>query len=103
MFNITANWFFQQTLNSYHPFAQGLLRLKGAYDPFSDLEEMKREKEEADKEPRIFIFSLVGLHTLKGLFFVILCEIATSHFTLYWNNPDIPPQGENRHLYGRSN
>lgn len=39
--------------------AAGLLRLKGAYDTTEDLEEMKREKDEADKEPRVSIFSLV--------------------------------------------
>lgn len=39
--------------------AAGLLRLKGAYDPTEDMEEMKREKDEADREPRISIFSLV--------------------------------------------
>lgn len=39
----------------------GLLRLKGAYDPTTDLEEMKREKEQADKEPRVSILSLVRL------------------------------------------
>lgn len=39
--------------------AAGLLRLKGAYDTTGDLEEMKREKDEADREPRVSIFSLV--------------------------------------------
>lgn len=43
-------------------FVPGLLRFKGAYDPTPDLEEMRREKEEADKEPRISILSLVGPH-----------------------------------------
>lgn len=37
----------------------GLLRLKGTYDPTADLEEMKREKDEADREARVSIFSLV--------------------------------------------
>uniref|UniRef100_A0AAQ6A6Y8 Major facilitator superfamily (MFS) profile domain-containing protein n=1 Tax=Amphiprion ocellaris TaxID=80972 RepID=A0AAQ6A6Y8_AMPOC len=41
-----------------------LHRLKGEYDPTEDLEEMRREKEEADKEQRISILSLVGLHTM---------------------------------------
>lgn len=44
-------------------FVAGLLRLKGAYDPTPDLEEMRREKEEADKEQRVSVRSLVGLHT----------------------------------------
>lgn len=39
--------------------AAGLLRLRGNYDATADLEEMKREKDEADKEPRVSIFSLV--------------------------------------------
>lgn len=38
-----------------------LHRLRGPYDTTSDLEEMRREKEEADREPRVFILSLVGL------------------------------------------
>uniref|UniRef100_A0A671YY43 Solute carrier family 2, facilitated glucose transporter member 5 n=1 Tax=Sparus aurata TaxID=8175 RepID=A0A671YY43_SPAAU len=36
-----------------------LLRLKGAYDPTPDLEEMKSEKEKADREPRVSILSLI--------------------------------------------
>lgn len=39
----------------------GLYRLKGAYDASADLDEMRREKEEADKVPRVSITSLVGL------------------------------------------
>nr|XP_046267956.1 solute carrier family 2, facilitated glucose transporter member 2 [Scatophagus argus] len=38
---------------------KSLLRLKGSYDPTPDLEEMKREKDEADKEPRFSILSLI--------------------------------------------
>ncbi|KAM9708347.1 solute carrier family 2, facilitated glucose transporter member 2 [Menidia menidia] len=38
---------------------KSLLRLKGAYDPTPDLEEMKREKDEADREPRVSIRSLI--------------------------------------------
>lgn len=44
-------------------FVAGLYRLKGAYDPTSDLEEMRREKEEADKESKVSILSLVGFYT----------------------------------------
>uniref|UniRef100_A0A3Q2QXT0 Solute carrier family 2 member 2 n=1 Tax=Fundulus heteroclitus TaxID=8078 RepID=A0A3Q2QXT0_FUNHE len=40
---------------------KSLHRLKGAYDPSADLEEMRREKEEADREPRVSIRSLVSL------------------------------------------
>ncbi|KAM8833437.1 solute carrier family 2, facilitated glucose transporter member 2 [Synchiropus picturatus] len=38
---------------------RSLSRLKGPRDPSADLEEMKREKEEADREPRVSIFSLI--------------------------------------------
>ncbi|XP_034531148.1 solute carrier family 2, facilitated glucose transporter member 2 [Notolabrus celidotus] len=38
---------------------KSLLRFKGAYDPSADLEEMKREKDEADKEARVSILSLI--------------------------------------------
>ncbi|XP_060918939.1 solute carrier family 2, facilitated glucose transporter member 2 [Labrus mixtus] len=38
---------------------KSLHRLKGAYDPSADLEEMRREKEEADKEARVSILSLI--------------------------------------------
>uniref|UniRef100_UPI0037E84F06 solute carrier family 2, facilitated glucose transporter member 2 n=1 Tax=Semicossyphus pulcher TaxID=241346 RepID=UPI0037E84F06 len=38
---------------------KSLLRLKGAYDPSADLEEMRREKEEADREARVSILSLI--------------------------------------------
>ncbi|KAM4626025.1 solute carrier family 2, facilitated glucose transporter member 2 isoform 2-T3 [Polymixia lowei] len=38
---------------------KNLRRLKGEYDPTPDLEEMRREKEEADKESRVSIFSLI--------------------------------------------
>uniref|UniRef100_A0A146P6K2 Major facilitator superfamily (MFS) profile domain-containing protein n=1 Tax=Fundulus heteroclitus TaxID=8078 RepID=A0A146P6K2_FUNHE len=38
---------------------KSLHRLKGAYDPSADLEEMRREKEEADREPRVSIRSLI--------------------------------------------
>lgn len=39
----------------------GLYRLKGPYDAAPDLEEMRREKEEADREPKVSILSLVRL------------------------------------------
>ena len=43
----------------------GLYRLKGAYDATFDLEEMRKEKEEADREPRVSILSLVSLYIEK--------------------------------------
>uniref|UniRef100_A0A8C6TP06 Solute carrier family 2 member 2 n=1 Tax=Neogobius melanostomus TaxID=47308 RepID=A0A8C6TP06_9GOBI len=38
---------------------KSLYRLKGPYDATGDLEEMRREKEEADKEARVSIWSLI--------------------------------------------
>ncbi|XP_075873733.1 solute carrier family 2, facilitated glucose transporter member 2 [Nelusetta ayraudi] len=38
---------------------RSLLRLKGNHDPTPELEEMKREKEEADKEPKYSVLSLI--------------------------------------------
>lgn len=54
-------------------FFAGLHRLKGAYDPSHDLEEMRREKEEADKEQRVSIRSLVGLYRHKQCSVITLC------------------------------
>ncbi|KAM6912424.1 solute carrier family 2, facilitated glucose transporter member 2 [Xenentodon cancila] len=51
---------------------KSLLRLKGAYDPTPDLEEMKREKEEADKEPSVSIRSLVCSSVYRQQLFVAL-------------------------------
>ncbi|TNN71392.1 Solute carrier family 2, facilitated glucose transporter member 2 [Liparis tanakae] len=50
----------------------GLYRLKGAYDATPDLEEMRREKEEADKEPRVSILSLVRSPVYRQQLFVAL-------------------------------
>lgn len=49
-----------------------LHRLKGAYDPTPDLEEMRREKEEADREPRISILSLIRSSVYRQQLFVAL-------------------------------
>ncbi|XP_077587195.1 solute carrier family 2, facilitated glucose transporter member 2 [Stigmatopora nigra] len=38
---------------------ESLHRLKGQYDASADMEEMRREKEEADKVPRVSIWSLI--------------------------------------------
>lgn len=46
-------------------FVAGLLRLKGNHDPTPELEEMKREKEEADREARVSVLSLVRIVTEK--------------------------------------
>ncbi|KAM4542478.1 solute carrier family 2, facilitated glucose transporter member 2 [Odontesthes bonariensis] len=51
---------------------KSLLRLKGAYDPTPDLEEMRREKEEADKEPRVSIRSLIFSSVYRQQLFVAL-------------------------------
>lgn len=55
-------------------FVAGLYRLKGPYDATSDLEEMRREKEEADKEPRISILSLVSLSKI-GLIYILTVSL----------------------------
>ncbi|XP_037603131.1 solute carrier family 2, facilitated glucose transporter member 2 isoform X1 [Sebastes umbrosus] len=49
-----------------------LHRLKGAYDPTPDLEEMRREKEEADREPRVSILSLIRSSVYRQQLFVAL-------------------------------
>uniref|UniRef100_A0A8C6Q7E5 Solute carrier family 2 member 2 n=1 Tax=Nothobranchius furzeri TaxID=105023 RepID=A0A8C6Q7E5_NOTFU len=51
---------------------KSLRRLKGAYDPTPDLEEMKREKDEADKEPRVSILSLIFSSVYRQQLFVAL-------------------------------
>ncbi|XP_056249355.1 solute carrier family 2, facilitated glucose transporter member 2 [Seriola aureovittata] len=51
---------------------KSLYRLKGAYDATSDLEEMWKEKEEADKEPRISILSLIRSSVYRQQLFVAL-------------------------------
>ncbi|XP_019953560.2 solute carrier family 2, facilitated glucose transporter member 2 [Paralichthys olivaceus] len=51
---------------------KSLCRLRGPYDTTSDLEEMRREKEEADKEPRILIFSLIRSSVYRQQLFVAL-------------------------------
>nr|ARF07715.1 glucose transporter 2 [Rachycentron canadum] len=51
---------------------ESLYRLKGAYDATSDLEEMRREKQQADKEPRISILSLIRSSVYRKQLFVAL-------------------------------
>ncbi|KAM7376151.1 hypothetical protein PAMP_005896 [Pampus punctatissimus] len=51
---------------------KSLQRLKGPYDATSDMEEMKREKEEADKQPRISILSLIRSSVYRQQLFVAL-------------------------------
>ncbi|KAG7238008.1 hypothetical protein INR49_031362 [Caranx melampygus] len=51
---------------------KSLYRLKGPYDATSDLEEMRREKAEADKEPRISILSLIRSSVYRQQLFVAL-------------------------------
>lgn len=54
-------------LISHSCFIAGLYRLRGAYDATSDVKEMRKEKEEADKKAKISILSLVGVSTGRGL------------------------------------
>ncbi|GAA6223323.1 solute carrier family 2, facilitated glucose transporter member 2 isoform X1 [Lates japonicus] len=51
---------------------KSLYRLKGPYDATSDLEEMRREKEEADKEARVSILSLIRSSVYRQQLFVAL-------------------------------
>ncbi|MEQ2294504.1 Solute carrier 2, facilitated glucose transporter member 2 [Ameca splendens] len=51
---------------------KSLHRLKGAYDPASDLEEMRKEKEEADRQPRVSILSLILSSVYRQQLFVSL-------------------------------
>ncbi|XP_049596786.1 solute carrier family 2, facilitated glucose transporter member 2 [Syngnathus scovelli] len=51
---------------------ESLQRLKGPYDASADLEEMRREKEEADKVPRVSISSLIISSVYRRQLFVAL-------------------------------
>ncbi|XP_056152488.1 solute carrier family 2, facilitated glucose transporter member 2 isoform X2 [Lampris incognitus] len=64
----------QDARNSLH-------RLKGEYDPTSDLEEMKREKEEAEKEARISILSLIRSSLYRRQLFVALMMHLSQQFS----------------------
>lgn len=61
--NVICMWIYRQKFLGFSPdcFVAGLLRLKGNIDPTPELEEMKREKEEADREPKVSVFSLVRI------------------------------------------
>uniref|UniRef100_A0A7N8X1S0 Solute carrier family 2 member 2 n=1 Tax=Mastacembelus armatus TaxID=205130 RepID=A0A7N8X1S0_9TELE len=58
-----------------------LCRLKGAYDATSDLEEMKREKEEADREPRVSILSLIRSSVYRQRLLVALVMHLSQQFS----------------------
>lgn len=60
---------------------KSLHRLKGAYNPTPDLEEMRREKEEADKEPRVSILSLIGSSVYRQQLFVALMMHLSQQFS----------------------
>lgn len=51
---------------------RSLYRLKGAYDASADLDEMRSEKEEADKESRVSIWSLIRSPVYRDQLFVAL-------------------------------
>ncbi|XP_029349197.1 solute carrier family 2, facilitated glucose transporter member 2 isoform X2 [Echeneis naucrates] len=59
-------------LNKEQEAKKSLYRLKGSYDETSDLEEMRREKEEAAKEPKISILSLICSSVYRKQLFVAL-------------------------------
>ncbi|KAM3594217.1 uncharacterized protein V6R79_004315 [Siganus canaliculatus] len=60
---------------------KSLLRLKGAYDPTPDLQEMKREKEEADKEAKVSIFSLIRSSVYRQQLVVALMMHLSQQFS----------------------
>ncbi|XP_036981237.1 solute carrier family 2, facilitated glucose transporter member 2 [Acanthopagrus latus] len=60
---------------------KSLLRLKGAYDVTPDLEEMKREKEEADREPRVSILSLIRSSVYRQQLVVALMMHLSQQFS----------------------
>ncbi|KAJ4939501.1 hypothetical protein JOQ06_028949 [Pogonophryne albipinna] len=60
---------------------KSLLRLKGEYDPTPDLEEMRREKEEADKEPRVSIISLIRSSVYRQQLVVALMMHLSQQFS----------------------
>lgn len=51
---------------------KSLRRLKGEYDPTADLEEMRKEKEEAEKEEQVSIVTLVSSSLYRQQLFVAL-------------------------------
>ncbi|KAE8290158.1 Solute carrier family 2, facilitated glucose transporter member 2 [Larimichthys crocea] len=59
----------------------GLLRLKGEYDPTPDLEEMRKEKEAADKEPRVSILSLIRSSVYRQQLVVALMMHLSQQFS----------------------
>nr|XP_043903815.1 solute carrier family 2, facilitated glucose transporter member 2 isoform X2 [Solea senegalensis] len=58
-----------------------LCRLKGQYDATADLEEMRREKEEADKEPRVSLLSLIRSTVYRQQLFVALMMHLSQQFS----------------------
>ncbi|XP_058472074.1 solute carrier family 2, facilitated glucose transporter member 2 isoform X2 [Solea solea] len=58
-----------------------LCRLKGQYDTTADLEEMRREKEEADKEPRVSLLSLIRSSVYRQQLFVALMMHLSQQFS----------------------
>ncbi|TMS21659.1 Solute carrier family 2, facilitated glucose transporter member 2 [Larimichthys crocea] len=60
---------------------KSLLRLKGEYDPTPDLEEMRKEKEAADKEPRVSILSLIRSSVYRQQLVVALMMHLSQQFS----------------------
>ncbi|CAN9502477.1 unnamed protein product [Ophioblennius macclurei] len=60
---------------------KSLIRLKGPYDATADIEEMKREKDEADKEQRISILSLMCSSVYRQQLFVALMMHLSQQFS----------------------
>ncbi|XP_029900207.1 solute carrier family 2, facilitated glucose transporter member 2 isoform X3 [Myripristis murdjan] len=60
---------------------KSLRRLKGEYVPTSDLEEMRREKEEAEKEAKVSILSLIRSTVYRQQLFVALMMHLSQQFS----------------------
>ncbi|KAF1374635.1 hypothetical protein PFLUV_G00231160 [Perca fluviatilis] len=60
---------------------KSLYRLKGAYDATFDLEEMRKEKEEADREPRVSILSLIRSSVYRQQLVVALMMHLSQQFS----------------------
>ncbi|KAF3700997.1 Solute carrier family 2, facilitated glucose transporter member 2 [Channa argus] len=60
---------------------RSLYRLKGAYDASADVEEMKREKQEADKEAKVSILSLIGSSVYRKQLSVALMMHLSQQFS----------------------
>ncbi|XP_071768481.2 solute carrier family 2, facilitated glucose transporter member 2 isoform X1 [Centroberyx gerrardi] len=83
---------------------KSLRRLKGEYDPTPDLEEMRREKEEAEKEAKISILSLIRSSVYRQQLFVALMMHLSQQFSginaiFYYSTAIFTRAGVSRPVY----